>query len=118
MTARDAHGEPAEPTDPTSAELSTGLRSLERRRPFRVGLAIGVIAAISAALLVIQNSQSIRVEWLWFDLDLPQWLLLTATLLIGAFVGQIGRIAAVRARARTGERTKLVRSARKRLREQ
>lgn len=118
MTTRQTDGESGTPTEPTSAALSSGLRSLGRRRPFRTGLAVGGVAAIGMVLLVIQNGQSIRVEWLWFDLDLPQWLLLTTTLLIGAFLGQIVRLAAARARDRTIERKSIVRSARERLGEQ
>ncbi len=116
MTADEFDGGSSVPPDPSAQEVSTGLRALGRRRPFRLGMAVGMVAALGAALLVIQNGQSVRVEWLWLDLDLPQWVLLTTTLAIGAFVGQIGRVAAIRSRARAADRRTIVRSARRRLR--
>ena len=116
MAAGEADRAGKDPGSPTPEEVSSGLSALGRRRSFGVGMVVGLIAAIAAVLLVVQNGQSVRVEWLWFDLDLPQWLLLTGTLAIGAFVGQIGRLAAIRGRAKAAERRELFRSARGRRR--
>lgn len=95
--------------------LADDLRSIEKRRPFRWGLFVGALAAAAAALLIVQNGHSTGVQWLWFDFKMPQWLLLVATLVIGAIVWEAAKLAWHRARTRTSDRHQALSTARSRL---
>ena len=68
-------------------------RSPNRGRPFGWGLVVGVaagsIVAVAAALLVAQNGQRVRFEWLTFDFRAPLWLALTASLAAGAVIVEL-----------------------------
>lgn len=96
--------------------LDVRLRSLERRRPFRLGLAIGAAVSAAAALLVVQNGHSTSVGWLWFDVEMPLWLLLVVTLATGVVIGEAAKVVWHRARTRGAERQHTLRAARRRLR--
>ena len=42
---------------------------------------------------VLQNSRKVRVEWLFWDLTLPLWLLVTLTAVAGAALARVvGRL--------------------------
>lgn len=96
--------------------LADDLRSIEKRRPFRWGLIVGALATVAAALLIVQNGHSTGVQWLWFDFEMPQWLLLVVTLVIGAVVWEAAKLAWHRTRARATDRQQTLSSARRRLR--
>ena len=95
--------------------LADDLRSIEKRRPFRWGLLVGALAAVAAALLIVQNGHSTGVQWLWFEFEMPQWLLLAVTLVIGAIVWEAAKLAWHRARTRTSDRHQALSTARSRL---
>ncbi len=100
---------------PRDQALADDLRSIEKHRPFRWGLLVGALAAVAAALLIVQNGQSTRVQWLLFDFEMPQWLLLAVTLVIGAIVWEAAKLAWHRAQTRTSGRHQTLSSARRRL---
>ncbi len=102
------------PTPPRRA-LADGLRSIEKRRPFRWGLLVGAVATVAAVLLIVQNGHSTGVQWLWFDFEMPQWLLLVVTLVIGAVMWEAAKLAWHRARSRSTDRQQTLSAARRRL---
>lgn len=108
--------EPTKPGKPPGPGLDGRLRSLERGRPFRFGLAIGAAVSVAAALLVVQNGHSTGVAWLWLDVEMPLWLLLVVTLAIGVVIGEAARVVWHRAKTRGADRQHTLSTARRRLR--
>lgn len=95
--------------------MADDLRSIEKRRPFRWGLVVGALVTVAMALLIVQNGHSTGVQWLWFDFQMPQWLLLVVTLVIGAVVGEAAKLAWHRARSRGTDHQQTLSTARRRL---
>jgi uncharacterized integral membrane protein len=83
LTEDAAAREPREAIE--RALKSTGSRS------FRVGLALGVIITVAVALLIVQNGESVQLNWLTFDVRAPLWILLMLTLFAGAIVWETTR---------------------------
>lgn len=54
----------------------------KERHPFRTGFIVGALVTIAITLLIIQNTDSVRFEWLFFDFEWPLWVVLLV-----AFVG-------------------------------
>lgn len=74
-------------------------------RAFNVGAVVGIALSVAAAVFVIQNSQSARFEWLWFDFEVPMW-----TALLGAVTAGVVLVLTIIAvhqhrRRRIGRRT-------------
>ncbi len=44
---------------------------------------------VVAAWLIAQNSHPTTVQWLSFDFDVPRWLVLGVTLVIGAVIWEV-----------------------------
>lgn len=96
--------------------LNDDLGSIEKRRPFRWGLIVGSLITVAAALLIVQNGHSTGVQWLWLDFEMPLWLLLVVTLVVGAVVWEASKLARHRARSRAADRLQTLSSARRRVR--
>jgi uncharacterized integral membrane protein len=62
-------------------------RAGEGRRA-SAGLIIAGLIVIAVAIFVAQNTNSIPVQFLVFDFEMPLWLLLVIVFLLGAVVGQ------------------------------
>jgi uncharacterized integral membrane protein len=78
--AREGEEEGRRPT------LAGDLAEVQRGRPeraFNLGAVVGAIVAVAAAVFVIQNSQSTRFDWLWFDFELPLWTALVGAVAVG-----------------------------------
>lgn len=101
------------PTPGSDAERKADAPShrepLLKGHPFRVGFLIGMLVTIVFALLIIQNSESVQLEWLFLDFEWPLWVLLLLTFVAGMVAWQLMLYGIRRARAKASQR----RSARK-----
>jgi uncharacterized integral membrane protein len=89
------HGDP----EGFSRVLKAGGRS-----PFRVGLIFGSLVMVAIALLIIQNGESAQIDWLAFDFKAPLWIILFVTLISGAIVWELIKVAWQRGRRLRRER--------------
>jgi uncharacterized integral membrane protein len=92
----------AEAEDPRDVAARALRRSL--RHPFQIGFVLGGLVAMAAALLIIQNGQTARINWLWFDFTARLWVVLLTTLIAGALVWETIRLFARRTRRLRRER--------------
>jgi uncharacterized integral membrane protein len=87
--------------------LAGDLAEVQRGRPeraFNLGLALGVVVAVAAAVFVIQNNQSTQFDWLWFDFELPLWTALLGAMAVGVVLVVIGFVVHERRQRRIGRR--------------
>lgn len=73
--------------------------SQARLRTFRLGLTVGVLLAAALALLIVQNGDSVELNWLTFDFEAPLWLLLLASAIAGGALQWLAATLWRRARA-------------------
>ena len=69
-------------------------------RKFPPALIGGVVLAAGVLAFVFQNTQKVRVEWLFFDWDSRLWILLLVTAALSIAAGELVSIAIRRARKR------------------
>jgi uncharacterized integral membrane protein len=50
---------------------------------------LGVIIALAVLLLIVQNSESVKVRWAFFSFSAPQWLMMLITLIAGALIWEL-----------------------------
>ncbi len=93
-------------------ELLTRAEQLSRRNSFRIGLTVGVVVTVAAALLIIQNGDSARLHWLGFSFNAPLWIFLGLTLAAGMVLGRVVPYAVRRGRQRTRQRRAALEQAR------
>ena len=79
-------------------------RLASRRNGFHVGLVVGVLVTVAVVLLIIQNGESARLDWLVFHFSAPLWIMLLLTLAAGGIVWELIRFTARRGRRRRSER--------------
>lgn len=82
-------------------------------RPFRAGLVIGALITLAIALLIIQNGESARLDWLTFDFEAPLWIMLLLTLGAGAVVWETVKMLCHRGRRLRAERRDALRESNK-----
>jgi uncharacterized integral membrane protein len=90
-----------------AGDLAGDLAEVQRGRPeraFNLGLALGVVVAVAAAVFVIQNNQSTQFDWLWFDFELPLWTALLGAMAVGVVLVVIGFVVHERRQRRIGRR--------------
>lgn len=92
-----------EPREVIERALKTG------GRPFRVGLIVGAVITVAIALLIIQNGESARLDWLTFDFEAPLWIMLLLTLAAGAVVWETAKMLWHRGRRLRDERRNALR---------
>lgn len=46
------------------------------------------ITLIVAVIFIMQNTDEVPIELLWFDIEWPLWLVMTVMLIAGALIGQ------------------------------
>ncbi len=97
---------------PEPGDLVARAERLSRRNSFWIGLTVGVVVAVAATLLVVQNGRSTRLYWGVFSFDAPLWIFLVLTLVAGAVLGWAVPFLARRARQRRRERRRVLREAR------
>lgn len=73
-------------------------------RRFRVGLIVAAIVTVGAVLLVVQNGESARLDWLAFHFRTPLWIMLVLTLVAGAVVWEFVKAGWRRSRQHRHER--------------
>lgn len=86
-TGRDA--------DPAADGVGSGRseRTRTRRwRPFHTGVVFGALVAVAVTLLIIQNGQSVRINWVAFHFRAPEWIVLFGTAAAGAVVWELVRL--------------------------
>lgn len=94
-------------SEPTTADMSPLVRTATRgnaTRAYWIGLVVGVVVAVATALLVLQNSQSTRLQWLGWDFLAPLWLILLIAVAAGAVLLALTMFLVVRARHRNASR--------------
>lgn len=73
----------------TSGEIGRTPRARRFGAGLSAGLVLGALVAVAAVLLVLQNDQQVRFEWLMFDFDAPLWLILAASLVAGGLITEL-----------------------------
>lgn len=76
----------------------------ERSGAFWIGTTFGALLAIATTLLIVQNSESADLDWLWFNFTAPLWLLLFLSALSGAILSRLIPPIWRRVRSRTATR--------------
>ncbi len=74
-----------------------------RWRPFHTGVIFGALVAVAVTLLIVQNGHSVRINWVAFHFDAPEWMVLFVTAAAGAVVWELIRFGF---RRRGGRKTK------------
>ncbi len=93
------------PTSNTDvAPLVRKVLAADPTRSYRVGLVIGVLLAVSTALLVIQNGQSARLTWLAWHFRAPLWLILLLAVAAGPLLQPLCALVWRRARRQRADR--------------
>lgn len=65
----------------------------ERRFAVSAGLVAGVVVAVAAAALVVQNTDSVTVQWFTLEGQQPLWLMLLMTAVAGVILAKIAAFA-------------------------
>lgn len=86
-SAGGGHAPPGSGSSPLSGLRRSILE--ERSGAFWVGTTFGALLAIATTLLIVQNSESASLDWLWLDFDAPLWLLLFLSAVSGAILSQL-----------------------------
>ena len=53
------------------------------------GLVGMLVLAAALVVFILQNTQDVKVDWLFFDGTLPLWLLLLVTAIAGALLAEV-----------------------------
>jgi len=107
-----ASSEPTGHTDDPGSAIAHALESSSARR-FRVGLALGALVAVAITLLIAQNGESAKLDWLAFHFESPLWIMLMLTLVSGGIVWEVLKALWRRSRRSRGERRAVLRAAKK-----
>ncbi|MGC8514131.1 MAG: hypothetical protein ACP5P1_14025 [Acidimicrobiales bacterium] len=86
-----------------SASRKSGPGRSSRWRPFHTGVLFGALVAVAVTLLIVQNGHSVRINWVAFHFDAPEWMVLFVTAAAGAVVWELIRFGF---RRRGGRKTK------------
>jgi uncharacterized integral membrane protein len=94
------------PTGSNDASAIHQVLTRARRNPFRLGVVIGALITLAVVLLVVQNTESARLDWLFFHFNAQLWFILVLTAVAGAVAWEL-----TRASLRHGRRLRLQRKA-------
>ena len=114
-TAADTDAEvKAAPADATHDPqvLARDLAEVGGSRPeraFNVGAVAGILVTVAAVIFVVQNSQSARFDWLWFEFEVPMWTALVGAVLVGVVLVVTALAVHHRRQRRIGRRTEATR---------
>ncbi len=81
--------EPRAPQDPGRPGRLRQSILEERSGAFWAGTTFGALLAIATTLLIVQNSESADLDWLWLNFTAPLWLLLFLSALSGAILARL-----------------------------
>lgn len=73
-------------------------------RAYRAGLLVGVVVAVSTALLIIQNRQKAHLNWLFWHFQVSLWVVLVVAVAAGALLTPLCAHLWRRSRQRTSAR--------------
>ncbi len=68
------------------------------RNSFRTGVILGVLITVAVVLLIIQNGESVQLDWIAFHFRTPLWIMLLLTAAAGAVVWELIKVASRRTR--------------------
>lgn len=97
----------------TSTDTAARAAKLSGRPSFRVGMVVGALITTAVALLIVQNSEPVEVQWLMFEFRTRLWTVLLVTLAAGGVVWEMARLAVRRGRRRARERKEVLRQAKR-----
>ena len=98
---------PTAPPPQPRRTLARDLAEVQRGRPeraFNLGVVVGAVVAVAAAVFVIQNNQSTQFDWLWFDFEVPLWTALLGAMAVGVALVVIALVVQERRQRRIGRR--------------
>lgn len=106
---------PTPPAKPGGGPTDTAARvaKLSGRYTFRLGMVVGALITTAVVLLIVQNSESVEVQWLAFEFRTRLWTVLLVTLAAGGVVWEMARLGVRRSRNRARERKDVLRQAKK-----
>jgi uncharacterized integral membrane protein len=62
----------------------------QEEKSHRLGVILGAIAGVALLLFAVQNSEKIQTEFLWFNLEMPIFLLIFITAALTLIVAVVG----------------------------
>lgn len=77
-----------------------GSDDVARRHPLARGFLLGVLVAAAMGVLVVQNTDPVPLEWLFFDFEAPTWVVLLVAFASGLVVAPLLAFAWRRSRHR------------------
>lgn len=101
-------GQPAVDTKEARRAADAADRAL-RRHPLVRGFVLGAILTAAIAAFIVQNTQSVSFEWLWFDFGARLWLALLVAFGLGLVVAGLASLLWRRAREQRGRQRRLLR---------
>ena len=100
--------DPKPPATTTAASSDADpLKSLQSTmsHPFRWGFVAGGVVAVAVALLIVQNGESVQVDWLWIDFRARLWMVLLLTVAAGGLIWETTKAVVRRAKASNQRRS-------------
>ncbi len=107
-----ANGHEPSESGPDRADVIRRGLSSSRGDTFRVGVVIGTLVTVAVVLLIVQNGESARLDWLTLTFDAPLWIMLLLTLVSGAVVWELAKMLWHRSRRVRKEQKDAVKAAR------
>ena len=77
-----------------ATDSSSGLAT----RIISVPIIGGLIVAAAVIILIVQNGESARIDWLFFHFTSPLWVILFLTMVAGGIVWELAKLAFRRSR--------------------
>ncbi len=111
-----ADGSPSAPiaTPHDDRDLLIDAERANAGHPLAWGLVGGALLVIAVLLLVVQNAETTDLEWLFFSVDAPLWVLTLVAFALGGLAWAVLQAGIRRARQRSTVRRSAVRQLRRR----
>lgn len=74
------------------------------RNSFRTGVILGALITAAVVVLIVQNGESVQLDWIAFHFRTPLWIMLLLTAVAGAVVWELIKAASRRTRRMRRER--------------
>lgn len=105
MAENDAR--PATPTSsdrPDARDFMARILKSTGKNSFRTGAILGAIVTVAVVLLIVQNGESVQLDWIVFHFRTPLWIMLLLTAVAGAVVWEVVKTTFRRTRRSRRER--------------